>query len=125
MPIRPLPTHVSGLDYVANIAVETELGRLSRREAADGPKLAEIGAARAELEGIAAVARVEHRRDSSALVTRRGRLDRLVEEGRDDGRMLGKAAIEHREAMVRVAPRWSRNGAFGSSTSLRTVFSQR
>jgi len=86
---------------VANIAVETELERLSRREAADGPKLAEIGAARAELEGIAAVARVEHRRASSALVTRRGRLDRLVEEGRDDGRMLGKAAIEHREAMVR------------------------
>ena len=58
-------------------------------------------AARAELEDDAATAGLDHRRASSALVTRRGRLDRLVEEGRENGSMLGKAAVEHRDAMVR------------------------
>ena len=85
---------------VANIAVETELERLSRRDAAERPRLAELAAAHRDLAEAAACAELEHRRASSALATRRGRLDRLVAEGRDDGRMLGKAAVEHHEAMV-------------------------
>lgn len=85
---------------VANIAVETELERLSRREKADGPKLAELEAARGGHADAVAAARLEHRRATSALTTRRRRLDGLVDDGRESGRMLGKAAIEHRDALV-------------------------
>jgi hypothetical protein len=87
---------------VANIAVVTELERLESRAKAEKEELRQLTTAKAHLAEELKRQRSEHRRAVDALATRRSRLDALVTAGRMEGRQLGKAAIEHQEAMKRT-----------------------
>jgi len=86
---------------VANVAVITELERLESRTKAGGAERKRLAAATAELESASLVAQKQHQKASSALVTRRRRLDALVAEGRRDGKRFGDTAVEHQAALLR------------------------
>jgi len=87
---------------VANVAVVTELEQLEHRAQVDGQKRRERVAESEALDAALFSAKGEHTRAVKALATRRRRLDALVEKGRVDGKQLGRAAIEHRDALVRT-----------------------
>jgi hypothetical protein len=87
---------------VANIAVITELERLESRAQAEKEEQRQLVEAKPGLEEELKRQRSEHQRGVGALATRRGRLDALVAEGRLEGKQLGRAAVEHQEALVRT-----------------------
>jgi hypothetical protein len=87
---------------VANIAVVTELEKLESRAKAEKEELSQLAAAKPHLEEKLNHQRSEHRRAVDALETRRRRLDALVAEGRMEGKQLGRAAVEHQEALKRT-----------------------
>ena len=87
---------------VANIAVVTELEKLESRAKVEKEELRQLSAAKPPLEEKLNRQRSEHRRAVDALATRRRRLDALVAEGRMEGKQLGRAAVEHQEAMKRA-----------------------
>ena len=85
---------------VANVAVITELERLEVRAKAGAAERALLTGASAELEQARLGARRQHQRATSALATRRRRLDALVDAGHCEGKQLGAAAIEHQVALL-------------------------
>jgi len=87
---------------VANVAVVTELEQLEHRAQLDGHKSRDLATASEALQAALHSAKGEHKHAVKALATRRRRLDALVEKGRVDGKQLGRAAIEHRDALVRT-----------------------
>lgn len=87
---------------VANVAVITELERLEARIKAGLAEQQQLAQAKAAEEKTLLDARRTHARATSALATRRARLDALVAAGRRDGKQLGAAAIEHQAALQRT-----------------------
>lgn len=87
---------------VANVAVITELERLESRAKAEQEEQRQLSEATSRLATELQGARREHLRALAALATRRDRLDALVAEGRREGKQLGRAAVEHQEALVRA-----------------------
>jgi len=87
---------------VANVAVVSELERMERRENTDRKKLAQLEKESAKRDESLEVARRTHQRATRALDTRQRRLDGLLAQGRTDGKQLGGAAREHREAQTRA-----------------------
>jgi len=85
---------------VANVAVVTEVERLTARVETGKEKLRELDVARGELERTISAAAREHARAQRALATRRRRLDSLIAAGRREGRELGDAAVGHQKALV-------------------------
>jgi hypothetical protein len=85
---------------VANVAVVSELERMERREKVDRKKLAQLEKKSAQQDEALEVARRTHQRAIRALATRQRRLDELLAQGRTEGKQLGGAAREHREAQA-------------------------
>lgn len=87
---------------VNNVAVVTELERLQRRMTADKKKRRNESKKTKSLERGLEQARRQHHRAASALGTRRRRLDGLIARGRQEGKQLGRAAVEHQQALTRA-----------------------
>jgi hypothetical protein len=87
---------------VANVAVITELERLEARAKLEEAERVRLVDAKDALEEEYVLLQREHQSAVSALATRRGRLDALVTQGLREGKQLGRAAIEHQEALVRA-----------------------
>lgn len=85
---------------VANVAVVTELDKLSMRAQRDGEILARLNTDGAVLEVDAAKINKDDCRAQSALVTRRRRLDELVKRDQTSGRAFASTAVEHQKALV-------------------------
>lgn len=88
---------------VANVAVVTELEKLERRENSEREKLAQFTQDSAQRAVTLEVVRKTHQRTARALDTRQRRLDALLAQGRSEGKQLGRAAREHRDAQSRAA----------------------
>jgi hypothetical protein len=87
---------------VANVAVITELERLEARAKLEEEERVRLVEAKVELEEEYLLLQREQKSAVSALATRRGRLDALVTQGLREGNQLGRAAIEHQQALVRA-----------------------
>jgi hypothetical protein len=87
---------------VANVAVVTELERIEARAKAAAAERTLLAQGAAALEETRRGAQGQHDRATSALATRRRRLDALVDAGHCDGKQLGSAAIEHQTALLRA-----------------------
>lgn len=87
---------------VANVAVVTELDRLTARERKDRTALDEIRASSASLSTRAALASKEERSARASLATRRGRLDAMMKRGEATGAAFARTAAEHHLALVRA-----------------------
>ena len=87
---------------VNNIAVVTELERIQLRIAADEKKRRSESRKTKPLERALEKKRRNHQRAVRTLATRRRRLDGLIARGRQEGKQLGRAAIEHQQALTRA-----------------------
>lgn len=87
---------------VANVAVITELEKLTARSQRAGETLAALCAERGKLAAALAQASKEERRAQAALVTRRRRLDALVATGKTNGKTFSRVALDHQHALVRA-----------------------
>lgn len=87
---------------VTNVAVVSELERMGRREKADREKLAQLEKESAQREAALKIVWKENQRATRALTTRQRQLDALLVQGRTEGKQLGRAAREHREAQERA-----------------------
>lgn len=85
---------------VSNVAIVTRLERLEAREKAAKAKLRDLRKRESSLERIEEDTRRERTRAEKALATRRKRLDAFVEQGRTEGKQLGRAAVEQQEALT-------------------------
>lgn len=85
---------------VANVAVVTELERLASRAARDIESHRQLAAEADELARAAGERARQHRRAATALATRRGRLDELIATGKTSGKMFGRVALDHQQALV-------------------------
>jgi hypothetical protein len=86
---------------VNNVAVVTELERIEKRIAADRAKQRTQVKETKGLKRALEEAQRQHQRADSALKTRRHRLDQFIARGRTEGKQLGRAAIEHQQALAR------------------------
>jgi len=87
---------------VANVAVISEMEKLERREERERQKLERLEQGRVARERALRLAQQENARATRALETRERRLDALLEQGRTEGKQLGTATREHREAQARA-----------------------
>ena len=87
---------------VANVTVVSEMDKLATRAQHDGDVLARLTADSASLATATAQTSKDDRRAQAALVTRRRRLDGLVERGQTTGKAFARVAIEHQRALVRA-----------------------
>ena len=87
---------------VANVAVVTELERLDARIRRVQAELDELQAQTPLLEQQMKVAERQHRRAARALAIRRARLDRCVQQGRTEGKMFSRCAVDHQQALVKA-----------------------
>jgi len=85
---------------VNNVAVVTELERIQRRMATDEKKRQSESRKTKPLERALEEKRRKHQRAVRALATRRSRLDGLIAQGRQEGKQLGRAAVEHQQALT-------------------------
>lgn len=85
---------------VANVAVVTELEKLQARVENNRETQSKLRGETAQLDEAVARTEREHTRAMRALATRRRRLDTLIAEGCEEGRKLGRAAIEHQGALA-------------------------
>jgi hypothetical protein len=85
---------------VANVAVITEIERLSARAQRDGVALARLTGDSAALAATAAQTSKSDRRGQAGLATRRRRLDALVARGQTNGSTFARVAVEHQQALV-------------------------
>ena len=85
---------------VANVAVITELERLTSRAKQDAATLRELTSEAATLTHAADAHSRDQRRAQSALATRRRRLDDLIAEGKLAGKTFARVALEHQQALV-------------------------
>lgn len=86
---------------VNNVAVITELERIEKRIQADQEKQRTQAKETKGLKQTLEEAQRQHQRADNTLMTRRHRLDQLIERGRTEGKQLGSAAIEHQRALAR------------------------
>lgn len=87
---------------VANVAVVTELERITSRLAKTRGELAELEQERQELKAAAAETAQQERRAQKALATRRRWLDVLVAAAKTVGKTFARVAVDHQQALVRA-----------------------
>jgi hypothetical protein len=85
---------------IANIAVVTELEKLQARAEKNRETQSKLHAKTAQRQEAVARTEREHAHATRALATRRRRLDTLIADGREEGRQLGRAAVEHQDALA-------------------------
>jgi hypothetical protein len=86
---------------VNNVAVVTELERIEKRIKADQDKQRAQANETKELRSAFEKAQCQHERAETSLKTRRCRLDQLIAQGHTEGKQLGRATIEHQQALAR------------------------
>jgi hypothetical protein len=87
---------------VNNVTVITELERIERRMAGDEKKRRNDNKQTEPLERALEEKQREHQRAAKLLATRRYRLDNLITQGHQDGKQLGRATVEHQQALIRA-----------------------
>jgi hypothetical protein len=87
---------------VANVAVVSELERLESRARRDAKILHELMDAANGLAQAADEHTREQQRATSALATRRRRLDKCIAQGKTTGKAFAEVALDHQRALVRA-----------------------
>lgn len=87
---------------VSNVAVVTELERLQCRATRNAEALQKLTADAAQRAHDAQQRTREQERAKQALVTRRGRLDALVAQGKTSGKTFARTALDHQQALAQA-----------------------
>jgi len=86
---------------VNNVAVITELERIEKSINADQEKQRAQAKETNGLQQAVDETQHQHQRAARALATRRHRLDQLIDQGRTEGKQLGRATLEHQQSLAR------------------------
>lgn len=87
---------------IANVAVISELERLESRAKRDAETLCELTDEAATLAQAADEHTRHQQRATSALATRRQRLDDLIAQGKTAGKTFARIALDHQQALVHL-----------------------
>jgi len=87
---------------VANVAVVSELERLESRATRDAESLRQASDQAEALASQAEGHAREQRRAEALLATRRRRFDDRIAQGKTDGKVFARVALEHQQALCAV-----------------------
>ena len=87
---------------VSNVAVVTELERLQCRATRNAEALQKLTAETEQRARDAEQRTREQERAKEALATRRGRLNKLVAQGKTSGKTFARTALDHQQALARA-----------------------